>query len=370
MHRRNKLRWILAGLALPTAVAVYFVLNWALASGPGNLHEAAAQGDISAIKEMLESKKANIEGRNSSGQTPLIIAAAMGQDQAVELLVEHKANINAADKSRRTALWEAAQKGRTAIVRLLLDCGASAGTADNQGITPLMTAADHGGADVAGILLARGAPIDEMDNDGRTALMHAALCRLDDNAMARILAFHAALDLKDKQAQTALDMAVQARRPDTVNELLAAGAAAPADALYKGTNIMRAVYWGQIIEGSRLIAEASSSEINATDNYGRTALMRVRDEVLPLGQMLLDRGANVNATDNAGNTALIHAAMLHQKLFAELLLSRHADPELKNKQGLQAADLWPDVLSTSPATRLATSPASSPATTRLLTTKP
>jgi ankyrin repeat protein len=56
-------------------------------------------------------------------------------------------------------------------------------------------------------------------------------------------------------------------------------------------------------------------------------------------QQLLDRGANVNAADNSGTTALMFAAGRGKTDLVRLLLSKEADPVMKNCYGQDAASL-------------------------------
>jgi len=58
-----------------------------------------------------------------------------------------------------------------------------------------------------------------------------------------------------------------------------------------------------------------------------------------LAQQLLDRGANVNAADDSGTTALMFAARRGKTDLVRLLLSKQADPTIKNCHGEDAASL-------------------------------
>ena len=59
-----------------------------------------------------------------SGDTPLIIAARIGFDQAVEWLLSMGAKVDATNKMGETALIAAVQQRQIPIIRMLLDAGA------------------------------------------------------------------------------------------------------------------------------------------------------------------------------------------------------------------------------------------------------
>lgn len=58
-----------------------------------------------------------------------------------------------------------------------------------------------------------------------------------------------------------------------------------------------------------------------------------------LAQQLLDRGANVNAADDSGTTAPMLAARRGKKELVRLLLSKRADPAIRNCHDDDAASL-------------------------------
>ncbi len=105
----------------------------------------------------------------------LIIAAAKGYTDIVELLIKAGANVNAINPDEYyTALIFAAQKSYPRIVNLLLEAGADVDFADINGKTPLMRAAEAGCIENVNLLLAAGAEVNEADNQGNTALIFAA----------------------------------------------------------------------------------------------------------------------------------------------------------------------------------------------------
>ena len=89
--------------------------------------------------------------------TPLHIAAARGDINAVKALLEQRADVNKRDKNSSTPLHEAASKGHANIVRLLIEKGADVNATLSDGTTPLTSAVIFGRASVVSLLLEKGA---------------------------------------------------------------------------------------------------------------------------------------------------------------------------------------------------------------------
>jgi ankyrin repeat protein len=126
-----------------------------LSTGATPLLLAAKVGDLDAIKLLLKYKPM-IDLPNSTGVTPLMAAAGLGHsfnptrgrfktdDQAAEsvkLLKDAGAEINGHDKSGMTALHSAAEHGWNGTVKLLVADGADLQPKDRQGLTPMDHAA-------------------------------------------------------------------------------------------------------------------------------------------------------------------------------------------------------------------------------------
>lgn len=71
--------------------------------GLQEIHIACLAGDFAAIPRLLVDNKV-IESRTSNGETPLILAALMGNVEAVVILRQHCAALDAVDNFRATAL--------------------------------------------------------------------------------------------------------------------------------------------------------------------------------------------------------------------------------------------------------------------------
>jgi len=109
------------------------------------LRKSCAEGDLRAVKLLLE-KNADIETKDTKyGQTPLSWAAQNGHEAIVELLLEKNADTETKDtKYGQTPLSWAAEDGHEAIVKLLLEKNADTETKDEDGQTPLGWAVRNG----------------------------------------------------------------------------------------------------------------------------------------------------------------------------------------------------------------------------------
>lgn len=122
------------------------------------LHLAAHFGRLEAMRVLL-GHGADVHARSSNemGNTPLHAAAAGGRTEAVAALLDGKADPNARQHGGWAALHSAAQSGRLDLARLLLDRGADASPRADDGLTPLDLAEERGRTDVAALLRQRGA---------------------------------------------------------------------------------------------------------------------------------------------------------------------------------------------------------------------
>jgi ankyrin repeat protein len=90
----------------------------------------------------------------------------------------------------------------------LLGKGASPNEEDVDGVTALEWATIGNHADVVQVLLAWGAQVNRVDKFGMTPLLYAASVDFGDTAVIeKLIAAGADLKAKNKQGQTALDLA-------------------------------------------------------------------------------------------------------------------------------------------------------------------
>jgi hypothetical protein len=146
----------------------------------GELWKAAANGDLKAVKKLVESK-VELDTRGQYGWTPLIAAIANDKTDVAIYLIEQGASPTVTDKEKDGPLMWAAIRSdwvshrNVKLAEALLDAGAPVDSRDKAGRTPLMRGK---GVKLAELLIARGADVNakttEKYNSGRTPLMMAA----------------------------------------------------------------------------------------------------------------------------------------------------------------------------------------------------
>jgi ankyrin repeat protein len=122
------------------------------------LHLAAHFGRVEAMRLLIE-RGADVHARSSNemNNTPLHAAAAGGRTEAATELLERRADPDARQHGGWAALHSAAQSGRLELARVLLDRGAAASPRTDEGVTPLDLAEEKGHREVAALLRERGA---------------------------------------------------------------------------------------------------------------------------------------------------------------------------------------------------------------------
>ncbi len=103
-----------------------------------NIHLAALQGDIEAIRQHIESGS-DLNAKDAYGSTPLIVAATFGKTEVAKALIAAGADLDMKNRDGGTALHAAAFLCRSEIVEALLEHGADKYLRDGFGNTPFET---------------------------------------------------------------------------------------------------------------------------------------------------------------------------------------------------------------------------------------
>lgn len=241
------------------------------------LFSAVDANCVGLVTELLD-QGASLDARDRFGARPLSHAAKSGHLEMVDLLLARGAPIDARNIAGATALYFAAEGGHAAIVRRLIERGADVNLTGRSGVSPVSAAAYAGSDEIVEALLARGADGRVADDTGKTPAVYAA-ARAQLDIVKRLLA---------------LKIDINARYSNDLTLLM----------------------W------------ASGPDEKVPE-----------EQAIKVVSYLLDAGAQIDDRDARGRTALMIAAEGGRAEIANLLLSRGADPSLKDKAGKLAADL-------------------------------
>ena len=319
-------------------------LMWAAAEGhPGVIRELAAHGaDVNAKSNLQKwERQVTAEPREKwlppGGLTPMYFAARQGCAECITVLASLKADVNFADQDGVTPLIDALMNGHFDAAGALLDAGANPNIADAVGRTPLYAAVDMNtvpssnrpgpktienqmtGLEIITKLIDKGANpnarlrkqvpyrtkvdrgSDTLLSAGTTPFLRAA--RAGDAPAMRLLLKRGA----DPKIATGSDTPVdvnsgpQRRNPGGINPLMAA-------------------------------AGLGSKE---EDTVGRK---KTELDAIDAIKVCLEAAVDINAVDGRGQTALYGAALMGYDEVVKFLLSRGANPAIKDQRGFTALD--------------------------------
>ena len=348
-----------------------------------DLFSAIQRGDHSAVSGLLESG-VDINSRNSSGWTPLMMAVESGDARMVAILLKGGANTEATTPKGQTALLQATSQGDPVIVGELVRGGSKVNHQDGEGNTALMVATAQQHQLVVKTLLRLGASVGLQNNKGHTA---ARLAKGQTNS--RIYQMLQMAEQIDQARQLARDRSYS-KAFEILNRLAVSG---DMEAQYQLAGFYQS---GWSVEKSDRTAakwlrmSADQGHVNAQYNLGtmyengwgvpenqeeamhwyRLAASESNDlAIAKLAQLqdlieqqakdpifnqqrelfiainqgdhsevsrLVREGANINTRNQAGQTPLLLAVGLGDAKTVAILLKGGADPEATNPDGTHA----------------------------------
>jgi uncharacterized protein len=167
------------GLSIVLKAAYYGrrdVVEVLLASGVQlNIFEAAATGQTDRVRTLIEQDPALVNSYSPDGFAPLSLAAFFGHPETVDVLLAAGAEVSAPSREtmKLTPLASALATGHNQIARTLIEHSADVNAKGDQDVTPLHTAAARGNIEAATFLLEHGADINATTTDGKKPITYA-----------------------------------------------------------------------------------------------------------------------------------------------------------------------------------------------------
>jgi len=161
--------------------------------------EHAVQNGNREIIQLLLWAKADVNARDRSGQTVLMMLGESVTPEILWDLIHAGAKLNLRDSDGDTALSEVATINNTEALKTLLDAGAKVNGTNNDGETALMKAASEGLVNNIRILVQAGADINQRNKQGKAALTYAR--ENDQEAAVRLLISLGAIEFEEKEKE-------------------------------------------------------------------------------------------------------------------------------------------------------------------------
>ncbi|MGK9120887.1 ankyrin repeat domain-containing protein [Olivibacter jilunii] len=176
-----------------------------------NILNLVEKNDIQGVSKALQNG-ADVNTRDKSKRSLLLIATINHQTELAKLLVTHGADVNLQADNQDSPFLYAGASGQTELVQLFLNHGARFDIFNRYQGTVLIPACERGHIETVQLLAnTKGFPIDHVNRLGWTALMEAVLLGDGSEKYQRIVQIlkeaGVKLDIPDHQGVTPLQHA-------------------------------------------------------------------------------------------------------------------------------------------------------------------
>eukprot|EP01105_Mastigella_eilhardi_P016870 TRINITY_DN3864_c0_g1_i1.p1 TRINITY_DN3864_c0_g1~~TRINITY_DN3864_c0_g1_i1.p1 ORF type:complete len:1337 (+),score=349.06 TRINITY_DN3864_c0_g1_i1:53-4063(+) len=309
------------------------------------LHASAFSGDVECV-ELIKSTLDNSWLRvvDNEGRTPFHYAVCSLETDVAELLLEGEDDeqceqwANQPCKNRQTPLHIAAHLGDIDMSSFLLSYAADPCAQDENGVTPLMTAVSKGKKPCTEMLLEKSSKCVNLIDANRRSALHWAAFYGHAECVSLLLKYNVEPDTPDKFQQTPIMLASFAGHTQVVQALLALSP--PVDLARHSQTGSTALHYA-CMGGHAPIVHAlvnAKAKVDDVDQQRRTPMHCAAHNGHPhLVGMLLGAGADVNTRDRFRLTPLAYAAINGDALMVKRLLDEKADPSFSDLSGVTPA---------------------------------
>jgi len=316
-----------------TLLCVMVVTVSLCAAHAGEIHDAAREGDLDAVRAIVEADPTQLNEQDVRNDAPIHLASIGGHTELVRYLLDAGALIDIGDNENTTALGCVAIHGHMDIAELLIERGAAVDVADDNGNTPLRWAVYNMHGDLARLFIDHGASLDVVGGNGST-LLHGAAYGGNADLVQLLLDHDADVNARNGALYTPLLSGIVGRAGVDVLQMLIDAGADVHDRNGDGYNAFTLAARRDTTDVAVYLMEQGVSTHARADYNGMSALHNAAaGGNTALIEILLDDGANIDEECSDGWTALTWAVIRNQVDAAALLLERGANPDPARADG-------------------------------------
>lgn len=276
-------------------------INGQTQSGESLIHLAARTDSYAAISA-LGYLRADLEIVNSSNATPLEEAIKNNCVRSIKALLLAGANVNKRMFRGDTYLHIAAAYGQNEALETLLEAGIEKNEINYLGETPLFCAVKAGNTVGIEVLLHRGADASIIPKGSKTFLDMIMVQNIDK--LKEFIKYRTLLDLKTEDGDTILHLVARSGNAEKFKVFIALKKLADC----KNQNGETPLHAASDVSIVRMLI-GMGVNLNSQDNNGSTPLMFAsKNSRAEIVRLLLYNGASPKIKDNASRTALHYAA--------------------------------------------------------------
>lgn len=286
------------------------------------LHRAVGNGHITTA-EFLLAAKADVNAKNHTGSTALLLASSSGTVEMVRTLIRARAELESADIDPDTPLMRAIQGKRTKVVQILLEAKAC--------VTPKMTTEM---TPAESMFLAEAIRSGVMSSSSKVAKPSSS----SSVSSASVKPGAASIDISD----ASFLKAVKSGELSQIKKMIEAGVNLEASNADQNTALMLAILSDKEKVADYLLESKANPRTFNAKNQHPLYLAASKGYTKLLSRLIsLSDSATLNAEDEDGYTVLMRVAKnkIDSCENIQQLLAAKAEPGLKNHRGETALEL-------------------------------
>lgn len=291
----------------------------------------AVKSKSMAVLPYLLEQHLDVNHVNDYGETPLHVAARLGDENSIAFLIAHGADVRMTNQLRQTALMLAALKGSKESVELLIEAGSTLTPVDSMGENVLFYALRGRKRSILNRFIEKGAFVHGLNDQGHS-LIHEVAQIGDIRLLERLKEAHINPFSLNVHRQSALHLATFKRHHEMIEELLKWGLE-PEFKDHFGQSPMR--YAATIVDLDSLHRFEALKLDTAWVSYRLTYPLHqaIRTEEYDQALVYIKKGQFEPLYDRYGKTPLFYAMMYQDAYLVDALLRNHHPKDAFSKTG-------------------------------------